>query len=159
MGRGMGGAMGGNMPGRGAGAAAAQTGKAQNAPQTMYWLYLRPGGATLTLTLNPKGVVTAITLSGVRPYPPGLTTRRIGLGNSYLDVIHSYGYPDQATPQAAALDLTYIDHGVRFHLDGMKVTQITIGAYVMAAVVPVPAAPGPATPPAGMGVNELQGYM
>jgi hypothetical protein len=112
------------------------------------------------LALDTKGRVKAITLSGSLPYPPGRTSRNIGLSNDYIDVIRQYGYPDQAVSQGSAVDLTYVDHGVRFRLDGMRVTQITIGAYVAATVVPAPAAAStPAAPTPGLSIDELKGYM
>ena len=139
-----------------AGAAAGQAA----APQTLYWLYRRPGGVQLVLTLNQRGLVTAITLNGTRPYPPGQTSKGIGLGSAYPDLIRRYGYPDRAVTSGLSLDLTYIDHGVKFRLDGMRVTQITIGAYVETAAPPAPAkASGPTAPPAGMSLPELKGYM
>ena len=72
---------------------------------TVYWFYRRSGGATLVLSLDAKGVVKAITLSGSLPYPSGRTSRSIGLGNDYTDVIQRYGYPDQSLSQSSALDL------------------------------------------------------
>ena len=153
---------GGGRGGGGGGGAVAQAGTRTTAGQeaTILWFYRRAGGATLVLALDTKGRVKAITLSGSLPYPPGRTSRNIGLSNDYIDVIRQYGYPDQAVSQGSAVDLTYVDHGVRFRLDGMRVTQITIGAYVAATVVPAPAAAStPAAPTPGLSIDELKGYM
>jgi hypothetical protein len=112
------------------------------------------------LSLDTKGRVTAISLSGALPYPPGRTSRNIGLSNDYVDVIRRYGYPDRSATQGSAVDLTYVDHGVRFRLDGMRVSQINIGAYVAASAPPAPAAaPAPTTPTLGLSIDELKGYM
>ena len=130
------------------------------APQNLYWLYQRPGNTQLVLTLNLRGIITAITLNGQHPYPPGRTSKGIQLGDSYTEVVRRYGYPDQVVAQGASLDLTYVNHGVRFHLDTMRVSQITIGAYVPKATSQTPkAAPTPAAPAAGMSIPELKGYM
>jgi hypothetical protein len=112
------------------------------------------------LSLDPKGYVRAITLSGSLPYPAGRTSRNIGLSNDYIDVIRQYGYPDRALTQGSAVELVYADHGVRFRLDGMRVSQITIGAHVAAAVTPAPiTAPEPRAPTPGLSTDELKGYM
>lgn len=124
----------------------------------MFWYYRRPGGAIIVLTLDLKGDVTAITLSGVAPTPGGRTSKGIGLGNSYMDVIAQYGYPDQSVSSGTTLELTYVDHGVRFSLDSMRIRQIEIGAMITAEAETAPAAPqGP--PPAGMSIEELRGYL
>ena len=116
----------------------------------------------LVLTLNPRGAVTAVTLSGpgALTYPPGRTARGIGLGNSYADVIRRYGYPDRTVTQGTSLELTYVGQGVRFRLDAMKVRQITVGSYVASAVpAAAPAVAAPAVPPVGMSLPELKGYL
>jgi hypothetical protein len=126
----------------------------------MYWYYRRPAGAVLVLSLDEQGVVTAITLSGTLPYPAGRTSRGIGLTSTYMDIIAQYGYPDQTLIQGAAVQLTYVDHGVRFQLEGMRVHEIAIGSYVTAGVEVAPAeVPESVTPPAGLSVEELRGYL
>jgi hypothetical protein len=126
----------------------------------MYWYYRRAGGSVLVLSLTPIGEVKTITLSGSLPYPAGRTSRDIGLANNYMDVISRYGYPDQTVSAGNAVELTYVDHGVRFTLEGMRVSRIAIGAEIAGAVEAAPA-PGPqiAPPPAGLSAEELRGYL
>jgi hypothetical protein len=154
------GAMGGTRGGAARGAAAGGGARAVEGAG-MYWYYRRPGGAVLVLTLDTQGTVTALTLSGALPYPAGRTSRGIGLTSTYMDIIGQYGYPDQALVQGAGIQLTYVDHGVRFQLEGMAVREIAIGAYVVAGVEAAPAAtPESVTPPApGLNVEELRGYL
>jgi hypothetical protein len=125
----------------------------------MYWYYRRAAGAVMVLSLSPAGEVKTITLSGVLPYPAGRTTRNIGLASSYMDVIARYGYPDQTVSLGNAIELTYVDHGVRFTLEGMRVTRIAIGAEIVGAVAAAPAAPAPEGPPVGLTPEELRGYL
>jgi hypothetical protein len=126
----------------------------------MYWYYRRSGGAVLVLSLNPTGEVTVITLSGSLPYPAGRTTRDIGLASNYMDVISRYGYPDQTVTAGNAVELTYVDHGVRFTLEGMRVTRIAVGAEIAGAVQAAPTpAPEIGPPPAGLSTEELRGYL
>ncbi len=136
-------------------------GGASQPAANIYWLYRRSAGSVLVLTLNVKGEVVAITLNGTLPTFSGRTSKNIGLGSDYMEVIRQYGYPDQAVTLGSDLQLTYLDDGVRFLLSGMRVTQITIGSYVAAdkAGVPVPVAPpsGPTGP--GLSIDELKGYM
>ena len=126
----------------------------------MYWYYRRPGGAVIVLTLDRQGEVIAITLSGSGPVPEALTTRNIGLGSGYMEIIAQYGYPDQIVSGGTVLELTYVDHGVRFTLDSMRVREIAIGAHIAAQVETAPvAADTVPLPPAGMSVEELRGYL
>ena len=57
------------------------------------------------------------------------------------------------------LELTYVDHGVRFTLESMRVNAIAIGSHIAAEIELAPAAPEAAPPPAGMSVEELRGYL
>jgi hypothetical protein len=127
----------------------------------MYWLYRRPGGNTLVLSLDPNGRVTQVTLAGKLPYPAGRTTRNIGLGDDYMKIISQYGYPDQSVTGGSTIQLIYVDHMVRFTLEGMRVNEIAIGTPVTAGVEVTPEAQTPATqlPPAGLSPEELRGYM
>ena len=126
----------------------------------MYWYYRRQGGAVIVLTLDREGEVIAITLTGNAPTPEGRTTRNIGLGNGYMEIIAQYGYPDQIVSGGTVLELTYVDHGVRFTLDAMRVREIAIGAHIAAQAEAAPVAPEVAPPPAaGMSVEELRGYL
>ncbi len=125
----------------------------------MYWYYRRPGGALIVLTLNLGGEVTAITLSGIGPTPGGRTSKGIGLGNGYMDLIAQYGYPDQSLSSGTSLEMTYVDHGVRFSLDSMRVRMIEIGAAIAAESGVAPAAPTEGPPPSGMTPEELRGYL
>jgi hypothetical protein len=126
----------------------------------MYWYYRRAAGAVMVLSLTLTGEVKAITLSGSLPYNAGRTTRNIGLASSYMDVISRYGYPDQTASLGNAIELTYVDHGVRFTLEGMRVTRIAIGAEIAGAVEAAPATPAPeAAPPVGLSPEELRGYL
>jgi hypothetical protein len=140
----------------GAGAAGARAGAAGAG---LYWYYRRPGGAVIVFTLSLEGEVTAISLSGISPTPGGRTSRGIGLGHGYMDVVAQYGYPDQSVSSGATLEMTYVDHGVRFTLDSMRVRQIEIGAAIAAAVEAAPAAPEVGPPAAGMSPEELRGYL
>ncbi len=135
--------------GPGPGAAPMGAAPAAASSVTMYWLYQRPGGALLVLTLDGKGFVNAITLNGTLGFGSLRTSKGVTLGTDYMTIIRQYGYPDQSTTNGATLVLTYVDQGVRFQLDGMRVDQITIGSYVEAARanLPVPVAP-PRGPPA-----------
>lgn len=153
-GRGRGGAVGGGARlGRAAG------GETVQGPG-MYWYYRRAGGAVIVLTLDREGEVMAITLTGNAPTPEGRTTRNIGLGNGYMEIIAQYGYPDQIVSGGTVLELTYVDHGVRFTLDAMRVREIAIGAHIAAQAEAAPVAPEVAPPPAaGMSVEELRGYL
>ena len=128
---------------------------------TLYWLYQRPGGAFLVLTLDGKGVVNTITLNGTLGFGSGRTSKGVTLGTDYMSIVRQYGYPDQSASNGATLVLTYVDAGVRFQLEGMRVNQITIGSYVAAARVALPTAVGPPRGPTGpgLGVDELKGYM
>ena len=126
----------------------------------MYWYYRRPGGALIVLTLDRQGEVIAITLSGNAPAPEAMTTRNIGLGSGYMEIIAQYGYPDQIVSGGTILELTYVDHGVRFTLDAMRVREIAIGAHIAAQAETAPVGPEVAPPPpAGMSVEELRGYL
>ncbi len=126
----------------------------------MYWYYRRPGGAIMVLTLTQTGEVRAISLTGTAPYPQGRTSRGIGLTSSYMQLISQYGYPDQIVTGGTTLELTYVDHGVRFTLDNMRVREISIGAHIGLAFQPTQEmAPEEALPPAGLSVEELKGYL
>ncbi len=126
----------------------------------MYWYYKRPGNAVVVLSLDPEGEVRAITLVGSVPSPAGITSRGIQLGSDYMEIIRQYGYPDQTVSSGAALELTYVDHGVRFTLDSMRVREVAIGAHIAAAAEAVPAVSEEAAPPpAGMSIEELRGYL
>jgi hypothetical protein len=76
-----------------------------------------------------------------------------------MEVIAQYGYPDQSVISGTVLELSYVDHGVRFTLDSMRVREIEIGAAIVAAAEAAPAAPEAAPPPAGMSIEELRGYL
>lgn len=126
----------------------------------MYWYYRRLADVVLVLTLDQPGTVRAITLSGTFPYRGGRTSRGIGLSSTYMDIVAQYGYPDRTTILGSAVQLTYVDHGVRFQLEGMRVREIAIGAYVTAGVEAAPGqAPESTTPPAGLSIEELRGYL
>ena len=126
----------------------------------MFWYYRRPGSVVMIVHLDTKGKVAGVTLSGDMPYLAGTTSRNIGLTSSYMEVISRYGYPDQSTTLANAVELTYLDHGVRFRLEGMRVKEIAIGSSVTKAVLAAPVQVAPATPPpAGLTVEELRGYL
>jgi hypothetical protein len=126
----------------------------------MYWYYHRLADVVLVLSLDQTGVVRAITLTGTFPYRGGRTTRGIGLASTYMDIIAQYGYPDRTAVLGSALQLTYVDHGVRFQLEGMRVREIAIGAYVTAGVEAAPSqAPESTAPPAGLSIEELRGYL
>jgi len=126
----------------------------------MYWYYRRMADVVLVLSLDRVGIVRAITLGGTFPYRAGRTSRGIGLSSTYMDIIAQYGYPDRTAILGTAVQLTYVDHGVRFQLEGMQVREIAVGAYVTAGVEAAPeAAPESITPPAGLTTEELRGYL
>ncbi|UCC67471.1 MAG: hypothetical protein JSV79_10115, partial [Armatimonadota bacterium] len=132
----------------------------QDEARGMYWYYRRPGGATIVLSLTQTGEVWGITLTGNTAYPEGRTSRGIGLTSSYMQLISQYGYPDQIITGGTTLELTYVDHSVRFTLDNMRVRKISIGAHIGQALQPTPEiAPEEALPPAGLSVEELRGYL
>ena len=156
-GRGM--AAGGGRGGAGVSRTAAPGASQADVPG-MYWYYRRPGGAIMVLSLTQTGEVWAITLTGNTPYPPGRTSRDIGLTSSYMQLISQYGYPDQIITGGTVLELTYVDHSVRFTLDNMRVREISIGAHIGRALQPAPEiAPEEGLPPAGLSVEELRGYL
>ena len=102
----------------------------------------------------------ALTLTGATPYAAGRTTRNIGLSSGYMEIIAQYGYPDQVVTMGSAVEMTYVDHGVRFHLQGMRVTEIAIGVYVTATVEAAPTTTlEVAPPPTGLTVEELRGHL
>ncbi len=77
-----------------------------------------------------------------------------------MEIIAKYGYPDQSVVSGPMQELTYVDHGVRFTLDSMRVQEIVIGAHIGAAIEAAPAVtPEAAPPPAGMSIEELRGYL
>jgi hypothetical protein len=152
----MGGARGGAAASRTTTAGAA---RAQGGGTGMFWYYSRPGGTVMVLSLDPRGEIVQITLTGNAPYSAGRTSRNIGLTSSYMDIISRYGYPDQSAVQGAALQLSYIDHGVRFRLQSMRVSEIAIGAQVTAGAAPAAPPAAPEAPPAGISVEELRGYL
>ena len=148
--------------GRAGGAARTRAGAATAglAGPGMYWYYHRIADVVLVLSLDRTGMVTAITLTGTFPYRGGRTSRGIGLSSTYMDIIAQYGYPDRTAIQGTAVQLTYVDHGVRFQLEGMKVREIAIGSYVTAGVEAAPGqAPESTTPAAGLSIEELRGYL
>ncbi len=151
-GGGMRGGMGGATGARGRTAAAGER-------PGMYWYYKRPGNATVVLSLDAEGEVKAITLTGRAPSLGGVTSRGIGLASDYMEIIAQYSYPDQTVSAGTALELTYVDHGVRFTLDAMRVREIAIGAHIAAQAEVAPAVPEPTLPPAGMSIEELRGYL
>ena len=156
-----GGMMGVGRAGAGVPGGAAAQPRATSEGTGMYWYYRRSGGAVLVLQLNAAGEVRTITLSGRAPYAPGRTSRGIGLASHYMDLIGRYGYPDETVASGDAIQLTYVDHGVRFTLTGMRVNRIAIGADIVRAVEGAPATTpvAPAPPPAGMTPEELRGYL
>jgi hypothetical protein len=156
-----GGMRGGGMRGGGMGGAAGARGRTGAAGERpgMYWYYKRPGNATVVLSLDAEGEVRAITLAGQAPSLGGLTSRGIGLGSDYMEIIAQYSYPDQTVSAGTALELTYVDHGVRFTLDAMRVREIAIGAHIAAEAEAAPLVPEVTLPPAGMSVEELRGYL
>ena len=127
----------------------------------MYWYYRRSGGATLVLSLNQTGQVKAISLASTSAFPQGHTTRDVGIGSSYMNLISAYGYPDQVVTAGSRIELTYLDHGVRFTLDNMRVVEISIGIHLGRAVEVAPelTEPEATTPPAGLTPEELEGYL
>jgi len=145
--------------GGGAGRRTRTGGAGAVAERGMYWYYRRSGGAVVLLSLDLKGEVKAITLIGNMPYEAGRTTRAIGLTSGYMEIITQYGYPDQVVSGGTVLELTYVDHGVRFTLDAMRVAEIAIGAHIAAAAEAAPVVGPEPPPPAGMSVEELRGYL
>jgi hypothetical protein len=147
-------------PRAGARAAVAPGPAAQFDTAGMYWYYRRLGGDILVLSLNSTGQVKAITLTGNSPLLQGRTTRGVGLTTSYMELISQYGYPDQVITAGNTIELTYLDHGVRFALDNMRVREISIGTHIGRPVEAAPEAePAGAPPPAGLTPEELQGYL
>jgi hypothetical protein len=142
----------------GAGARTPSAGRAATQGPGMLWYYRRPLGNVMVLSLDPRGNITQITLRGTAPYTGGRTSKDIGLTSTYMNIVARYGYPDQSSVQDGTIELIYIDHGVRFRLDAMRVTEIAIGAPVTAGI-PVAPVVTPAVPPAGMTVEELRGYL
>jgi len=154
-----GGARGGARGGMGTGGVRGRAGAAGVRGPGLYWYYRRPGGAVIVFALSLDGEITAISLSGMTPTPGGRTSRGIGLGHGYMDLIAQYGYPDQSVSSGTVLEMTYVDHGVRFALDSMRVRQIEIGAVIAAEAEAAPTAPEVGPPPAGMSTEELRGYL
>jgi hypothetical protein len=77
-----------------------------------------------------------------------------------MDIISRYGYPDQTVSSGSVITMGFVDHGVRFILDAMRVREIAIGAGVAAeAEIPEPGTGEIEQPPTGMSIEELRGYL
>jgi hypothetical protein len=114
-----------------------------------YWLYQRPGGVKVILGVEPSGVVAFINVQG----PPNLfiyTSRGIGLGDAYSDLINAYGYPERTRPVSQGVEITYPEEDVVFVLENLRVTEITIGEP------PAPAAPSTPTTGARAGNRGME---
>jgi hypothetical protein len=91
-----------------------------------YWLYSKSGGGKIILAVEPSGNIANITAQG----PPNnqiRTSRGIGLGSSYFDLINFYGYPEVSQPIPSGLRVVYSDQDVIFILQNLRVTEITVG--------------------------------
>jgi len=91
-----------------------------------YWLYSKSNGTRFILGVEPSGNIATITVQG----PPNnqiRTSRGIGLGSSYFDLINFYGYPETSSNTSSGLRINYSDQDVIFLLQNLQVTEITIG--------------------------------
>ncbi|HEX2999187.1 MAG TPA: hypothetical protein VHR86_02990 [Armatimonadota bacterium] len=130
------------MPGM-PGAEGGMGGQAQPAaPQTVNWIYERLNqGVVYIFGYDEEGRVIAITVGdgysdsvnrggSRRPYAGARTSRGIGLGSTFREVIKAYGYPEiQQSAGNNETVLTYYDkYGVAFSMKQgvMRVTAITI---------------------------------
>jgi hypothetical protein len=59
--------------------------------------------------------------------PEVYTSKGIGLGDSYFDLISAYGYPEVLQSVSDGLKITYSDDDIVFHLKNLRVAEITIG--------------------------------
>jgi len=105
-----------------------------------YWLYPKRGGVRVILGVEPSGNIATITVQGSFS-PEVYTSRGIGLGDSFTDLISAYGYPERTQPTGEGLEITYPEQDVRFALKSLRITEITIGQ---------PPAPPPAAVQAAM---------
>jgi hypothetical protein len=124
--------------------AAADKGELRGTAGLQYWLYSKSNGLRIVIGVEPAGNIATINVQG----PPNnqvRTSRGIGLGSSYFDLINFYGYPEASQPIAGGLRVNYADQDVTFQLQNLQVTEITIGTPP-AAAAPAPASQTRATP-------------
>jgi hypothetical protein len=119
-----------------------------------YWLYSKANGVKVILSVEPSGNIANITVQG--PASREIrTSRGIGLGSSYFDLINFYGYPENSQPIASGLRVVYSDQDVIFTLQNLRVTEITVGKP---PALPAPSARGPmGVGPAGGGGGGITG--
>ena len=109
-----------------AGGLGAAGGPAQELTGLVYWLYQKPNRTKAILGINRQGVVTTITVQGTR-YLAATTSRGLTLGDSFEKIVREYGYPDRTEYVGNGLELSYVDHDLKFQVGPSGVTEISIG--------------------------------
>jgi hypothetical protein len=94
--------------------------------EVMY-VYQKSGSLTIEFLLSPDGRVIQISLLGY--HATSKTSRGIGLGDSYTDVIRAYGYPESQDTENSILTMKYLTkQNVAFNINKNKVVGITVAA-------------------------------
>jgi hypothetical protein len=116
-----------------------------------YWLYAKSNGLRIVLGVEPSGNIATITAQGPPNYQVR-TSRGVGLGSSYFDLINFYGYPENTQSLATGLRIAYPDQDVIFLLQNLQVTEITVGQP------PALSTTQKSTAPTGRGNSGRPGY-
>ncbi len=112
--------------GAGGGAGAAQQPKAGTSIGVQYWLYRRPSGVEVILAVERSGAIAMIDVQGPADFTI-YTSRGIGLGDTYSDLVNAYGYPDHIQTVGEGLVISYPEQNVTFTLGNLRVSRIRIG--------------------------------
>lgn len=96
-------------------------------PPEVIWLYRFPKNKTLEFVVSPDGRVMQIAAYGV-DWPNIKTSKGIGFGASYKDLLAKYGFPESHDRAGIELMVKYPDrHRAIFTLIDQTVVGITIG--------------------------------
>lgn len=113
-----------------------------------YWVYERSPQAKLIFGIEEGGTVSSIMVLG-ESAPNVLTSKGVGLGDSFATIVSKYTYPDQTKSIAGNLVALYPDQGVTFTLSRMRVSAITVGSNYSLSLIPLlpSVTPSPGGPP------------
>jgi len=104
----------------------APTGQAVQSAPEVTWIYRFPRNKTLEFIISPDGRVVQIAAYGVE-WPGVSTSKGIRLGQTYKDVILSYGFPESHGRMGIELVAKYPEtHRVLFTFVGKTLVGITI---------------------------------